>query len=120
MHEPGFRERINNQSRPAKQAWKLANPDAVNSNSRNRRARLRGAEGAHTAEDIKRIHAAQNYKCAECRAPTKKQKHVDHVMPLALGGSNWPENLQILCPLCNDIKGAKHPLDFAKQKGRLV
>jgi 5-methylcytosine-specific restriction endonuclease McrA len=30
-------------------------------------------------------------------------------MPLKLGGSNWPENLQLLCRTCNLRKNAKHP-----------
>lgn len=120
VNEPGFREKVNDQNRPVKKLWKKANPEIVNAHSRTRRARRRGADGVHTGEDILRIHAAQKYKCAECGVSTKKAKHVDHIMPLALGGSNWPENLQILCPLCNDIKGAKHPLEFAKQNGRLL
>ena len=115
-----FRERTNALGRESKKAWKKANRESVNSHTRTRRARSKGAEGAHTADDIKQIHEKQNFKCAECGASTKKKKHVDHIMPLALGGSNWPSNLQILCPFCNDSKGAKHPIDFANTKGRLL
>ncbi len=115
-----FRDRINAQNKPAKKAWKAANPEAVASHTRTRRARLKGAEGTHTAADIQQIHKRQKYKCAECGTSTKKKKHVDHIIPLALGGSNWPSNLQILCPFCNDSKGAKHPVDFANLRGRLV
>jgi 5-methylcytosine-specific restriction endonuclease McrA len=115
-----FRDRINERDAPAKRAWKKANPEAVRSHDRTRRSRLVGAEGSHTAADIEAIHARQKYKCAECGVSTKKKKHVDHVMPLALGGSNWPSNLQILCPFCNDSKGAKHPHEFAQRKGRLL
>ncbi|TGQ19584.1 HNH endonuclease [Mesorhizobium sp. M00.F.Ca.ET.217.01.1.1] len=115
-----YRERINARDKDSKKAWKLANPEVVASHRRTRRARLAGAAGNHTAEDIDIIHARQRYRCAECGTSTEDVKHVDHIMPLALGGSNWPDNLQILCPLCNDRKGAKHPLDWAKAKGRLV
>lgn len=31
-------------------------------------------------------------------------KHLDHMIPLALGGTNDPTNLQFLCPPCNNRK----------------
>lgn len=115
-----FRDRINASNREAKREWKRNNPEIVQEHSRNRRARVVGAEGSHTADDINDIHARQKYKCAECGVSTMKKKHIDHIMPLALGGSNWPSNLQILCPFCNDSKGAKHPIEWAARKGRLL
>ncbi|MGP0054591.1 MAG: HNH endonuclease [Steroidobacteraceae bacterium] len=37
--------------------------------------------------------------------------HVDHVVPLARGGTNWPANLALLAPVCNRKKGCgpAHP-----------
>ena len=35
--------------------------------------------------------------------------HVDHIMPLARGGPNTLDNLQLLCARCNLAKGAKVP-----------
>ena len=46
--------------------------------------------------------------------------HVDHIQPLALGGSNDKANLQLLCPTCNLRKSAKHPVDFMRETGRLL
>ena len=34
-----------------------------------------------------------------------KIMEVDHVVPRSRGGSDHPENLQLLCPNCNRIKG---------------
>lgn len=102
--------------------WRAENPDKVGEYNRNTKARRKLAEGSHTAAEIDDLLRRQKYKCAECGVSVRKkgQRHVDHVMPLALGGSNWISNLQILCPTCNMSKGAKHPLDWAKAKGRLV
>ncbi len=95
------------------------NREKVYANSHNRRAKYRLIEGKFTAEDIKRLEKIQNNKCAECRNVLVK-RHIDHIMPLALGGTNWPNNLQLLCPSCNCRKSSKHPLDWAKQNGRLL
>lgn len=39
----------------------------------------------------------------------RKSVHIDHIMPLALGGRNIDENVQLLCARCNQTKSAKHP-----------
>lgn len=100
------------------------NPDLYIAKSRNRRARKRNADGSHSASDVFAIFENQRGLCANCRAKLfksgKQKYHVDHIMPLALGGSNWPDNLQCLCQSCNLRKSAKHPLDWAKQQGKLL
>lgn len=42
-------------------------------------------------------------RCVECGSAFDIQ--YDHVIPLALGGANTVENLQILCAPCNQAKG---------------
>jgi 5-methylcytosine-specific restriction endonuclease McrA len=32
---------------------------------------------------------------------------IDHKLPLSRGGSNYPDNLQLLCKSCNDSKSAR-------------
>ena len=90
--------------------------------ARNRRALIRGNGGTHTEEDIERILQDQKCRCAECGISIKDRatRHVDHIMPISLGGSNDPYNLQILCAFCNLSKGASHPFDFARRQGRLL
>lgn len=102
-------------------AWKEAHREQCNAHSRNRHARKRAAEGHHTAEDIARILAAQNDRCAICSCALFDKKYeVDHIMPLSLGGSNWPRNLQITCEACNRSKHNADPLDFMRRLGRLL
>lgn len=102
--------------------WRDGNPDKVRQYSLNALARRKGADGHYSSSDIASILQDQSNRCAEptCRKDLSEGYHVDHIMPLALGGSNWPENLQCLCPSCNLSKGAKHPLDWARKNGRLV
>lgn len=84
------------------------------------RAKIKGNGGRHTVKDIAHILSQQKYKCIYCFTVIRDAYEVDHIMPIALGGSNWPSNLQCTCRCCNRSKGAKHPFDFAKEKGRLL
>jgi len=99
--------------------WNQQNPEKPRSISRNYRARKRGADGQHSSADVIRLLSAQRWKCAACKAELIKY-HVDHVVPLARGGSNGPDNLQILCPSCNCSKSDKDPLTFFQQRGYLL
>ena len=116
-------------------AWRANNPEKVRImnanyhannkemrkvNSHRRRARLQAAEGSHDANDIKKIYTAQKGKCACCRKMVGDDYHVDHITPLSRGGSNWPDNIQILCAPCNLSKGAKDPIQFMQSIGRLL
>ena len=45
------------------------------------------------------------YKCKECGATNEETTlHIDHIKPVAKGGTNDPSNLQILCEKCNLAK----------------
>ena len=100
--------------------WRKENPELLAAQSRRRRARKVGAEGYHTADDVLSICEKQGWKCASCKKSVKKNRHIDHIVPLARGGTNWPGNLQILCPTCNTKKHAKDPIVWAQSLGRLL
>ena len=77
---------------------------------------------AVTANDISRMIEQQG---GRCKAPgcvadiSTGNYHVDHVVPIAAGGTHEPGNVQLLCPGCNLSKGAKMPETFARERGRL-
>lgn len=102
-------------------AWAEANKERRAANERNRNARKRASVGTHTAEDVAKLMRLQRGRCAACRLSLRASgHHVDHVVPLALGGGNGPDNLQLLCPKCNLKKRARDPIEWAQSIGRLL
>lgn len=100
--------------------WIKNHPERARASIRATKAKRRGASGRYTEQDIARRLEQQRSKCAWCRTSISKKFHIDHIIPIALGGTNDPKNLQLLCVSCNCRKCAKHPLDFARQEGRLL
>lgn len=85
---------------------------------RRRRAAKAGSGGSHTPEDVQRALALQAGRCYWCGEPLPETGwHVDHIIPLAKGGGNGPENICVACQPCNNRKHAKMPWEFT---GRLI
>ena len=102
-------------------AYREKNKEFISEIKRNARAVKRNAIGSHTRHDVERLMGLQKGRCACCRDDlTVTGRHVDHVIPLAAGGSNNPDNIQLLCPTCNMQKNTKHPIDFMQSKGFLL
>lgn len=105
--------------------WSKANPEKAREysrlNQRKRRAQKHNSNGTHTPADLKEILVAQGNRCAYCRADLRRaKKHVDHIVPLARGGSNGRSNLQYLCQPCNQSKSARDPVAYARSIGLLL
>jgi 5-methylcytosine-specific restriction endonuclease McrA len=106
--------------------WQLANPERHRELGRERtrrhRARLNGTLPQRLKpEHLKAMLAAQRSRCAYCRCRIRLSAcHCDHITPVALGGPHELPNLQLLCGTCNRVKGAKDPLDFARERGLLL
>lgn len=117
-------------------AWRIDNPDRVKEHNakqrtdhpeahrtyeHNRRARKREAGGRLSTGLAEKLHKLQRGKCAcGCKQPLGVNYHMDHIMPIALGGTNTDDNIQLLRSTCNQRKHAKHPVDFMQQRGFLL
>lgn len=72
---------------------------------RRRRARERGADGDYSTADVLAGWLAIGRCCTYCeRFLDEHEVTADHFIPLARGGSNWPENIVPACGLCNSDK----------------
>jgi hypothetical protein len=98
--------------------WNANNPERVRVHKMNRRLRELG--GQLSTDLAKRLYKLQRGKCACCGLPLDDGYHLDHILPLALGGTNTDDNIQLLRPKCNFEKHAKHPVDFMRSRGRLL
>ena len=107
-----------------KRNWEDANPDKVKAmgvkRTQTRRAKKLGNGGTLSKGIVDRLFTIQKGKCACCGKSLTDGYHLDHIMPLALGGQNSDNNVQLLTPTCNWKKGAKHPNDWARELGRLI
>ena len=102
--------REQNKKRRAQQLrdWRRANPDAGAQHQQRRRARKRGnGVFAISPRDMRRLERGS---CASCGA--QDNLHIDHIVPIAKGGTHSIGNLQILCSTCNCSKGAKLWIEF--------
>lgn len=101
--------------------WRKENRHICRIHEEKRRARIHGNGGEHTHEQAMGMLDYQKHKCVNCKCKlTEENRHKDHIMPLALGGTNDISNIQWLCDKCNMSKHAKEPIAWAQSQGRLL
>lgn len=113
-----YRRRAPQIVRATSQRWALAHPEnqkqrqrkyvlaphgKARARAQNRRARELGAEGVMPPNARQLLVEAFGDLCLACGASGVRLE-IDHVKPLALGGSNDMQNLQLLCRSCNAKK----------------
>lgn len=98
--------------------WRANNPEAVKVNYHNRREREK--TGRLSRGLAKKLFFSQKGKCPCCGLPLGSDYHLDHIIPLFLGGLNVDSNIQLLRAKCNLQKNKKHPVDFMQEKGFLL
>lgn len=101
-------------------AWAKANPEALRIKEQNRRA-LKSASGGKLSKGLaEKLFKLQRGKCPCCAKPLGDDYHLDHKIPLALGGTNTDDNMQLLTAACNLQKGSKPPEAFMQSRGFLL
>lgn len=106
--------------KPRKADWQKRNLDKCRISDQNRRAQKLSSGGVLSQGIKDRLFTLQRGKCACCGLPLGDKFHLDHIMPLALGGTNTDNNIQLLRQRCNNQKYTKHPVDFMQERGFLL
>lgn len=83
--------------------WAKRHPTAVLANNHAYRARRKKAKGRFTAAEWTAKCGEYGNRCAYCRKRTKLTAH--HVVPLAVGGDNYIDNIVPACATCNSKIG---------------
>lgn len=101
-------------------AWQASNTEVKRIIEQNRRARKCENDGILSKGLTAKLFKLQKGKCPCCKQPLGEDYHMDHKMPLALGGPNIDDNMQLLRSVCNHQKSKKHPVDFMQSRGFLL
>jgi 5-methylcytosine-specific restriction endonuclease McrA len=87
-------------------AYRLKHPEIAREHERRRRARKRGRPGRASPRVESMLFAAQKGLCWWCKVPLiLVEVHVDHVLPLGMGGLHDDANLALSCAPCNLERG---------------
>ena len=110
-------------SRPDVKARNLAHNRENRHKYKSGRRKIQANQLGNVSAGIKRtLWASQGQKCAHPWCGKKvslRQSHLDHIIPLALGGLHDDDNFQVLCAPCNQSKSATHPSVVAQRNGYL-
>jgi 5-methylcytosine-specific restriction endonuclease McrA len=97
--------------------YRKANPHKMREFKARRKGRVIGRLPKGT---VAKIGQLQKWRCVTCRVSIRSNYHVDHITPIARGGTHTPDNIQLLCPGCNVRKSAKDPIEFMQERGFLL
>jgi 5-methylcytosine-specific restriction endonuclease McrA len=94
--------------------WRERHPEQAKAIAARRRAMMRQASTVNfTADQLDQRMSMFGHSCWMCGGPFE---HVDHVKPIARGGSHCLANLRPACAPCNKAKAAKWPFDIRRRR----
>ncbi len=100
------------QSRAKRREHRKNHPESVRASDHKKRAMRLRAVGQSTAEQLEARVSYYGRRCAYCGGP---YEHLDHVIPLSRGGTNWPANLRPACAPCNMQKHTRKLSEWTRQ-----
>lgn len=115
----GFTPKRSKAERITENAQKRAAVDAMKKEAE-KKARPRKPIGARLRA---MVLERDGFRCKRCGrgACDGEQMRIDHIVPIAQGGTNDESNLQVLCETCNLGKGARRePIDNSKIVSQLA
>jgi 5-methylcytosine-specific restriction endonuclease McrA len=107
LQKLAYRERKRAETTAQRRAWKARNPEKTRMSARAYAHKRRGTP--LTGDGREYVAVLERDVCAYCGAPAEV---IDHIRPLALGGSGDWDNLTAACNRCNYAKNAKPLLGF--------
>jgi 5-methylcytosine-specific restriction endonuclease McrA len=116
-----YREKNQQAINEKRKQQRKQNPSIERIKTAMRRARKRENGGQLSKNIVQKLLKKQNNLCNCCSRPLDGNYHLDHIMPLSLGGTNTDDNVQLLLPTCNLQKYNSTPEKFLarRQKERL-
>lgn len=96
--------------------WRKNNPGRVRELRLEYEERSKNARGHATATQINARIEYYGGMCAYCKETPFE--HLDHAVPLARGGTNWPANLYPACAECNTRKHTMSASEFRRRLGQ--
>lgn len=115
-----WRERNREVDRENSRKWRRKNPDKQQDQCAIKRARKYNARADSDRTQYRRfvrfMKSEAVIPCYWCgKKPARKDRRIDHIVPLAKGGFDSVVNLCCSCQKCNSAKGAKLPEVFSGQ-----
>lgn len=106
--EERYREQNPERIRAIKRKWKKNNPDADRNYRERRRMRLYGSDAPAQKIDRNKVIERDNAICHLCWMPCELEDiHLDHIVPVAKGGSHTYNNIAVSHSWCNQRKADK-------------
>lgn len=110
--------RIDNRDRNLayERKYRAEHPEVAQTSSNRRRARKRKAEGSHSTQEVIALFEKQDGKCFHCDIDISQYYEQDHWIPLDKGGTDYIQNIRLLCRTCNRKKYNKLPHEWCPER----